>query len=388
MRDQFQSFRVGCEIMNTSLSEEDTLFLIQLSFNSSILLTVFSIIALVVNLYLLNCSRYLRRPIGVNLRLCVSLTASDALCAFFYILTYIINVILPNMLSNCWSLLLEVFKLATFFASVFTLLALALNHYIGIVYPFYRHVITPRSVRCAIALAYFIPSTVFLVMFSTVPGGFRAPVPFAFFSKNGCNDGSILRNVVVRWVLVAPFILFVLLISFLYLHILIHMRNIANDPLLQTSKTKRTSSRKLLVTLLFLAGSACLGWLPTTVLFVLICDSCLFQLPLRPTMYLRILSHLLNVLKLIADAFIYASRLIEIRYAMWMFHADLCHRFNGIFGCAPLPRPIPPEFVRYLNETMEHRTVKFSKSYIIQKSLSGTLFICDVFYLITYRSQF
>ncbi|VDL76016.1 unnamed protein product [Nippostrongylus brasiliensis] len=137
--------------------------------------------------------------------------------------------------------MLQVFKLATFFASVFTLLALALNHYIGIVYPLHRHVITPRSVRCAIALAYLVPSTVFLVMFCTVPG----------------------------------------------------------------------------------------GWLPTTVLFVLICDSCLFQLPLRATMYLRILSHLLNVLKLIADAFIYASRLVEIRYAMWTFNANFCHKLNG-----------------------------------------------------------
>ncbi|KIH67401.1 hypothetical protein ANCDUO_02268 [Ancylostoma duodenale] len=58
----------------------------------------------------------------------------------------------------------------------------------------FRHVITPRSVRCAIALAYFVPSTVFLVMFCTVPGGFRAPIPFAFFSKDGCNGGGILRG--------------------------------------------------------------------------------------------------------------------------------------------------------------------------------------------------
>ncbi|KAK5984809.1 G protein-coupled receptor rhodopsin family and GPCR rhodopsin 7TM domain-containing protein [Trichostrongylus colubriformis] len=358
--------------MNSTRSEEDVLFDIASSIYPSVLLTVVSIIALTVNLYLLNCSRYLRRPIGVNLRLCVSLTASDALCAFFYILTYMINVILQDLLSNCWSLLLEVFKLATFFASVFTLLALAINHYIGIVHPLHRHVITPTSVRCAIALAYFVPSTVLLVMFCTVPGGFRAPIAFAFFSKDGCKGGQILRNIVVRWILVAPFIVFVLLIAFLYLHILVHMHKISKDPLLKAQKNKRMTNRKLLVTIMLLAGSACLGWLPTTVLYVLICDGCIFQLSLRATMYLGILSHLLHVSKLIADAFIYASRLVEIRYAMWTFHASIHKRINALFGWKPLPRPIPREFTRYLSETIEHRSIRNKRAHVVQNKFAGT----------------
>ncbi|KAK6033166.1 hypothetical protein OSTOST_00629 [Ostertagia ostertagi] len=342
--------------MNSTISEEEGLFFIKISFYSSILLTIVSIVALAVNLYLLNCSRYLRRPIGVNLRLCVSLTASDALCAFFYILTYLINVILPNLLSNCVQVG-YVFRIRFHFVSA------------GIESLHWNNCDTHGNVRCLLALLTLCLQTVSCPCFVQYRW-FRAPIAFAFFSKDGCR-GMELRNVVVRWVLVAPFILFVLLISFLYLHILVHMHNVSKDPLLKAKKTKRTTNRKLLVTIMLLAGSACLGWLPTTVLFVLICDSCLFQLPLRATMYLRILSHLLNVLKLIADAFIYASRLVEIRYAMWIFHASVYRKFSGIFGWKPLPRPIPPEFTRYLSETTEHRSIRNKRAHVIQNKFSG-----------------
>ncbi|GMT36288.1 hypothetical protein PFISCL1PPCAC_27585, partial [Pristionchus fissidentatus] len=308
------------------------------------------------------CSRYLRRPIGVNLRLCVSLTASDALCASFYILTFTMNVLIPDSVSMCWILLIEVGKYSTFFASVFTLLALALNHYVGIVYPLKRHVITPSTVRFAITFAYIVPFAFFLALFCIHPGGFRANESFAFFSSQGCSQANIFRSPHFRWVVVFPFIFIILTLSFLYGHILVHMGRVQKDPLLQSSahsnSTKRSSNRKLLVTLVLLAGSACLGWLPTMIQFVITCDSCLFPVTLKTRAVTGGISMTLNILKLITDAFIYSSRLIEIRYSMFIFSDILKNKLRRLVGLRNSPPALPTEFTRYLSETKENRSMR------------------------------
>lgn len=127
-----------------------------------------------------------------------------------------------------------------------------------------------------------------------------------------------------------PFIIFVLVITCLYLHILIHMNRSTSDPMLNSSKqsNKPTTNRRLFITIMLLVGSAILGWLPTLLQYILLCRECLFQLPMQQTFYVGVISQLVNVLKLLADAFIYSSRLIEIRYAIWMFHRSVRERLG------------------------------------------------------------
>ncbi|PAV77692.1 hypothetical protein WR25_11362 [Diploscapter pachys] len=263
---------------------------------SSICLTFCATIVLFAHTYLLLASRYLRKPISVNLQLCISLTLADLLCAVFYILTYTVNVFFFGAVSNCVSLLIEVVKLAMFASSVFTLLFLAVNHYVG--------------------------------------------------------------NEIFRVLLVAPFIIFVLLLVLLYGHILFHMKKVTTDPLLQNCNNKRTG-KKLNVTLVLLVGSACIGWLPTTLNFVL---PMVVELNLTWKIILGVGTQVLHVLKLLADAFIYARRLVEVRCAMWMLDSAILSRVNCLLGRRDYVRSTPQEFTKYLSETRENKSARSKRA--------------------------
>ncbi|KAF1746952.1 hypothetical protein GCK72_023410 [Caenorhabditis remanei] len=254
--------------------------------------------------------------------------------------------------------LLNAIKMSTFTASVVTLSALAFNHYVGIVYPLHRNAITPKTVKWTIILAYVIPLSIYLAIFTVFPGGLRAPIAFAFFDREGCQGNAIYRNYFFRASLVGPFLFFITMLSILYLHIVIHMRKVSRDPLLNNNNNRR-NNRKLLITILLLAGSACAGWLPTTLNFLL---PLVFTVPRRARLILGILAQLLHVVKLLADAFIYARRLIEIKYAIYVFNQKVKNSVLEKLHCHSSDEKeqsyVPPEFQKYLSETKENRSVR------------------------------
>uniref|UniRef100_A0A0M3HUF7 G_PROTEIN_RECEP_F1_2 domain-containing protein n=1 Tax=Ascaris lumbricoides TaxID=6252 RepID=A0A0M3HUF7_ASCLU len=348
-------------LRETTHDDSTSLDIGTLTYYASTLITTESAAALIINLYILNCSRYLRRPIGVNLRLCVSLTAADAACALFYMTSNLINVIIPTLInraqivSHCISLLVECLKIATFFVSVFILLALAINHYVGIVHPLYRHAITTNAVRTTILLAYVVPMLFFIGLYSVMPGGFRNHRAFGFFSADGCEGADIMTKFPVRLITVIPFIIFVITIAFLYFHIVIHMRAVNKDPMLHEGsiRKKRSCNRRLLTTLVLLAGSAALGWLPTLFGHIVFCSECFIRLSGYPLMFLLIFCQVINVFKLIVDGFVYANRMVEIRYSIWIFHSS-CKKL--ITGQNEKEERMPKEFVRYLNDTIEQKS--------------------------------
>jgi hypothetical protein len=59
------------------------------------------------------------------------------------------------------------------------------------------------------------------------------------------------------------------------------------------------------------------------------CYSCSMEMKVG----LGFMAQLFHVGKLLLDAFIYASRLIEIRYAVWMMNCTLRSRLPGLSVC-------------------------------------------------------
>ncbi|VDN57058.1 unnamed protein product [Dracunculus medinensis] len=268
--------------------EQNFIDVAKLTFYASTTITLESAFALFINLYLLSCSHYLRKPIKMNLRLCINLTAANAACAFFYMISNLINVIIPTIngnnqiVSHCISLLVECLKISMFFASLFILLALAINHYVGIIYPFYR---------ILLFLAYIVPILFFISLYSIMPGGFRNKEAFGFLTLKGCVGANIMSKFFVRLITVIPFILFVAIIVSLYIHIVIHMKKVIS------------------------------------------------------------MGNFIHVMKLIIDAFIYASRLVEIRYSTWIFKIKLKSLLTGKRQNEDV---LPNEFTKYVNETIEN----------------------------------
>lgn len=80
---------------------------------------------------------------------------------------------------------------------------------------------------------------------------------------------------------------------------------------------------KAVVTTLLILGTFAVGWLPAVFVFVLICWDCVYVPQKSNTMQLFVLNVFVNTLivsKLILNPFIYAYRLSEIRYALWIMH--------------------------------------------------------------------
>ncbi|GIX66805.1 g_PROTEIN_RECEP_F1_2 domain-containing protein [Caerostris extrusa] len=158
--------------------------------------------------------------------------------------------------SNCYVLVLEAFRLGGMVVAVLHLLALAINHYIGILRPLhYAATVTRGTVAWAIACMWIIPVAFFLAYFSLVPDdGFRSSY---------CSNYDFLLHIPFRVTVSTLFFVPLILMSVMYIHMFIVVKH--SSPTADGRQLHK--SVKAVITTLLILGTYVVGWMPAVIFF-------------------------------------------------------------------------------------------------------------------------
>jgi melanocortin 2 receptor len=144
-------------------------------------LLIFCIISLAINVRILISIYWIRRPLSPTLHISLSLAGADAYTSLILATGLVVNSLLPvgfgiRFENDCFALFLETQRLGGIIVVVAHLLALACNHYLGILRPLhYLSIMTHRNTTICIVLLWLIPIAYFVVYFSSVEGeGFQS----------------------------------------------------------------------------------------------------------------------------------------------------------------------------------------------------------------------
>jgi melanocortin 2 receptor len=165
---------------NTTDSSNDDTIKTMYKYTVPALLT-FCIISLAINVRILISIYWIRRPLSPTLHISLSLAGADAYTSLILAVGLVVNSLLPVGLgitfqNECFALFLETQRLGGVIVTVAHLLALACNHYLGILRPLhYLSIMTHRNTTTCIVLLWIVPISYFVIYFSSVDGeGFQS----------------------------------------------------------------------------------------------------------------------------------------------------------------------------------------------------------------------
>ncbi|KAL3175116.1 hypothetical protein MRX96_040510 [Rhipicephalus microplus] len=282
------------------------------------------LMSMVFNVVIVESVHWLRRSPSPTLCFSLSLSAANAYASLVLGVGLVVNSLLPTLYHiqppACWALSLEAFRLTGLIASVFHLLALAVNHYIGILRPLhYAATVTRRTVWLTTAAMWLVPLFFFLLYFTSVPGqGFQVA---------NCRYDFILWSP-FRVTLSGLFFIPLVLMCFIYTHIFVLVRRhqMGTGLSAQIPGQLRRSVKAVYTTLLIL-GTYLIGWMPAVLFYVLTCLDC--PLPITSLSFdLRltfgILTNTLVLIKSFVDPVIYVVRMREIQEAFVLMWKSRC----------------------------------------------------------------
>ncbi|XP_025266717.1 trace amine-associated receptor 2-like [Camponotus floridanus] len=305
------------------------------------LLIFFCVISVAVNIKVLISAFWIKRPISPTLYISLSLAGADAFTSSVLGAGLLMNSLIPNGLEikligvDCFLLVLEVVRLGGVIITVFHLMALAVNHYLGILRPLhYLSILTYKNTTTLLILLWVLPISFFAVYFNVVEGD-------GFQSKE-CKESTFLAHKKFRMLFSCLFFVPFGLMVCIYIHIFcivkkhqatrMRFRTAGFSIRRRTAEAMRNSSNhmtrnvKAIHTTLYILGSFLIGWMPAVIIFMLVCIDCMFQLNVSKQIEFLIYAVIngLIILKTLINPIIYAARMHEIKVATRRMHNAFC----------------------------------------------------------------
>ncbi|CAH0547322.1 unnamed protein product [Brassicogethes aeneus] len=298
---------------------------------------------MILNVIVIVSIYWIRTPMTPILKMSLSLAAADACSSMLYA-------------ANLFGLdLMEMVKLMGIVVTVAHLLALSLNHYLGILKPLhYNSIVTKRKLTIVICMLWICP----VIIVGTLCGVEMNSHTFQSENnteliymdfENNTNKLNVsedpFNNFRFRISYASLFFIPMVFMAFFYTHILIivrkqqkvwkHLSRIGStkwkgrsvngcpsNRVIREQKQLEGNLRAICTTLLIM-GSCFIGWMPALLLYSLMCEKgCFWQgdslcelnrKHIKGIMTIRFIENLLIIMKMLANAVIYSIRMKEIK---------------------------------------------------------------------------
>lgn len=305
-------------------------------------LILFCIISIIVNIRVLLCVFWIRRPLSPTLYISLSLAGADAFTSSILGIGLVLNSFIPIGLGinlqgiDCFLLALEAVRVGGVIITVFHLMALAVNHYLGILKPLhYLSILTYRNTTILLVLLWVLPISFFALYFNLIEND--------GFQSEGCKNYEFLLHKQFRMLFSSLFFGPFAAMICIYVHIFcivkrhqatrLRFRRAGSSVRARASEALRSNSRqmarnvKAIHTTLYILGSFVIGWMPAVMMFILVCNDCVLQLngvSDSVKFFYYCIINCLIILKTLVNPIIYAARMHEIKIATRRMHEALC----------------------------------------------------------------
>ncbi|OQR76737.1 adenosine receptor A2b-like [Tropilaelaps mercedesae] len=283
------------------------------------------LISVFINLLVLFSARCIR-TITPTIFFSLSLVAANAYAVITYTVSMAVNSYFPVVYewspNICWALLLEVFRMTGLTSSALHLLALAINHYVGIIRPLhYASTVTRRRLTLVIVALWVIPFIIYALIILNHPEN--------DFRHLHCHF-EFMTHLPYRMTVSSLFFAPLVIMTILYIHIFVTIRR-SNNSFLMGQKNHAGRNQlnikrnvKAVITTLLILGTYLIGYMPAILFYALTCYECpcpLTSLDVRTRIGFGITTNSLIFVKCLCDPIIYTVRMPEVRNGlrrMWL----------------------------------------------------------------------